>query len=178
MSLRLWGRHVQRHDLPSKVDGTATFALDVRVPNMLYATVKRAPTFGGGVDNIDDTLTRAIKGVVDVVRLPAAEISALIGGFSSVESVAVVAEGYWQAKQGLDALNIEWVATENDAVSSDAIFAQFDRDITAGIDRQADISQGDSAASMSNATQRNRSRLSSPFSCPYLHGASQCHSRG
>lgn len=55
------GRHVQRHDLPSKVDGTATFALDVRVPNMLYATVKRAPTFGGGVDNIDDTLTRAIK---------------------------------------------------------------------------------------------------------------------
>ena len=101
------GRHVQRHDLPSKVDGTATFALDVRVPNMLYATVKRAPTFGGGVDNIDDTLTRAIKGVVDVVRLPAAEISALIGGFSSVESVAVVAEGYWLAKQGLDALYIK-----------------------------------------------------------------------
>ena len=91
---KIMGRHVQRHDLPSKVDGTATFALDVRVPNMLYATVKRAPTFGGGVDNIDDTLTRAIKGVVDVVRLPAAEISALIGGFSSVESVAVVAEGY------------------------------------------------------------------------------------
>ena len=160
---KIMGRHVQRHDLPSKVDGTATFALDVRVPNMLYATVKRAPTFGGGVENIDDTLTRAVKGVVDVVRLPAAEISALIGGFSSVESVAVVAEGYWQAKQGLDALNIKWVATENDAVSSDAIFAQFDRDITAGIDRQADISQGDLAASMSSAAQVIEADYQVPF---------------
>ena len=46
------GRHVERHDIPSKVDGTATFALDVRVDNMLYATVMRAPTFGGGIKAI------------------------------------------------------------------------------------------------------------------------------
>jgi isoquinoline 1-oxidoreductase beta subunit len=160
---KIMGRHVQRHDLPSKVDGTATFALDVRLPDMLYATVKRAPTFGGGVDNIDDTQTRTIKGVIDVVRLPAAEVSALIGGFSTEESVAVVAEGYWQAKRGLDALNIEWAATDNDSVSSDAIFAQFDRDISAGIDRQADVSQGDLTTSMANASQIIEAEYQVPF---------------
>ena len=160
---KIMGRHVQRHDLPSKVDGSATFALDVRVPDMLYATVKRAPTFGGGVENIDESLTRAIKGVVDVVRLPAAKVSALIGSFSSVESVAVVAEGYWQAKRGLDALNIQWAATDNDSVSSDAIFTQFDRDISAGIDRQVDISQGDVTASMANASQIIEADYQVPF---------------
>jgi isoquinoline 1-oxidoreductase beta subunit len=160
---KIMGRHVQRHDLPSKVDGTATFSLDVRLPDMLYATVKRAPTFGGGVDNIDDTQTRTIKGVIDVVRLPAAEVSALIGGFSTEESVAVVAEGYWQAKRGLDALNIEWAATDNDSVSSDAIFAQFDRDISAGIDRQADVSQGDLTTSMANASQIIEAEYQVPF---------------
>ena len=160
---KIMGRHVQRHDLPSKVDGTATFALDVRLPDMLYATVKRAPSFGGGVDNIDDTQTRTIKGVIDVVRLPAAEVSALIGGFSTEESVAVVAEGYWQAKRGLDALNIEWAATDNDSVSSDAIFAQFDRDISAGIDRQADVSQGDLTTSMANASQIIEAEYQVPF---------------
>lgn len=160
---KIMGRHVQRHDLPSKVDGTATFALDVRLPDMLYATVKRAPTFGGGVDNIDDTQTRTIKGVIDVVRLPAAEVSALIGGFSTEESVAVVAEGYWQAKRGLDVLNIEWAATDNDSVSSDAIFAQFDRDISAGIDRQADVSQGDLTTSMANASQIIEAEYQVPF---------------
>ena len=160
---KIMGRHVQRHDLPSKVDGTATFSLDVRLPDMLYATVKRAPTFGGGVDNIDDTQTRTIKGVIDVVRLPAAEVSALIGGFSTEESVAVVAEGYWQAKRGLDALKIEWAATDNDSVSSDAIFAQFDRDISAGIDRQADVSQGDLTTSMANASQIIEAEYQVPF---------------
>jgi len=130
---------------------------------MLYATVKRAPTFGGGVENIDDAQTRSIKGVVDVVRLPAAEVSALIGGFSSVESVAVVAEGYWQAKQGMDALNIQWAATENDAVSSKVIFAQFDKDITASIDLQSDVSQGDLAASMAEATQVIEADYQVPF---------------
>ncbi|MDB9952736.1 molybdopterin-dependent oxidoreductase [Porticoccaceae bacterium] len=160
---KIMGRHVERHDLPSKVDGTAIFALDVRVPNMLYATVKRAPTFGGGVENIDEAQTRAIKGVVDVVRLPPADVSALIGGFSSPESVAVVAEGYWQAKQGMDALNIQWAATENDAVSSKGIFAQFDKDITASIDLQSDVSQGDLAGSMAEATQVIEADYQVPF---------------
>lgn len=159
----IMGRHVERHDLPSKVDGTATFALDVRLPDMLYATVKRTPAFSGGIESIDDSRTRAVKGVVDVVRLPPAEVSALVAQFSTTESVAVIAEGYWQAKQGMDALDIQWSATDNDAVSSDGIFAQFDKDISAGADRQLDVSQGDLAASMTAATQVIQADYRVPF---------------
>ncbi|MDE0831153.1 MAG: molybdopterin-dependent oxidoreductase, partial [Vicinamibacterales bacterium] len=150
---KIMGRHVERHDIPSKVDGTATFALDVRVPGMLYATVRRAPVFGGGIAKVDDTKTRAIKGVVDVVQLPPANVEAVVGGFSSAESVAVVAEGYWPAKQGIDALDIEWTDTANDGVSSRTIFEQFDRDISAAVDREADVAEGDLEAAMASAAQ-------------------------
>jgi isoquinoline 1-oxidoreductase beta subunit len=160
---KIMGRHVERHDIPSKVDGTAIFALDVRIPNMLYATVRRAPAFGGGIAKIDDSKTRAIKGVVDVVQLPPAEVGAVVGGFSSAESVAVVAEGFWSAKQGLDALDIDWLGTANDAVSSDTIFEQFDRDISAVVDREADVAEGDVEAAMANAAQVIEADYQVPF---------------
>lgn len=131
---------------------------------MVYATVKRAPTFAGGVENIDDTVTRSMPGVVDIVELPPANVSALLGAFSSAESVAVVAEGYWQAKKGMDALNIQWSATDNDAVSSDTIFEQFDRDISAGIDFKSDASQGNVAASIADAAQV----IEADYRVPYL----------
>jgi isoquinoline 1-oxidoreductase beta subunit len=160
----IMGRHVERHDIPGKVDGTATFALDVRIPDMLYATVKRAPTFGGGIAKLDDSKARAIKGVVDVIQLPPAKVGAIVGGFSSVESVAVVAEGFWSAKQGIDALEIEWLATDNDAVSSDSIFEQFDRDISAAVERKADVVEGDLGAAMASAAQV----IEANYQVPYL----------
>ncbi len=150
---KIMGRHVERHDLPGKVDGTAIFSLDIRLPDMLYATVIRAPTFGGGIDSVDEVRTRAITGVVDVIRLPSTEVSSFLGKFTYTESIAVVANGYWAAKKGMDALNVKWRITENDAVSSEAIFEQFDRDITAGVDREPDITQGDLIASMGNAAK-------------------------
>jgi isoquinoline 1-oxidoreductase beta subunit len=161
---KIMGRHVERHDIPSKVDGTATFALDVRVPGMLYATVRRPPVFGGGIAKVDDTKTRAIKGVVDVVQLPPAKVEAVVGGFSSAESVAVVAEGYWPAKQGIDALDIEWTDTANDGVSSGSIFEQFDRDISAAVDREADVAEGDLEAAMASAAQV----IKADYHVPYL----------
>ena len=158
------GRHVERHDIPAKVDGTATFALDVRLPDMLYATVRRTPTFGGGIASLDESKTRAIEGVVDVVRLPASEASGIVGAFAAPESVGVVAEGFHAAKQGIEALDIEWRDTGNEAVSSESIFAQFDRDIDAGVDRSADVSDGDLEAAMANASHV----LKADYRVPYL----------
>jgi isoquinoline 1-oxidoreductase beta subunit len=160
---KIIGRHVERHDIPGKVDGTATFALDIRVPNMLYATVKRTPTFGGGITNIDDSKARAIAGVVDVIALPPANVDAVVGAFSSPESVGVVAEGFWAAKQGMDALDIVWNETPNDAVSSDSIFEQFDRDISAGVEREADVIEGDVDAAMASAAQVIEVDYRAPF---------------
>ena len=84
------GRHVERHDIPGKVDGTATFALDVNLPDMLYATVRRAPTFEGGVVEINDAKTRAVDGVVDILPLPASGLSAVVGSFESAESLSLI----------------------------------------------------------------------------------------
>jgi isoquinoline 1-oxidoreductase beta subunit len=158
------GRHVERLDIPAKVDGTAIFAIDVRLPGMLYATVRRAPTFGGGIARLDERKTRAIPGVVDVVRLPASQAKGLVGSFEAAESVGVVAEGFWAAKQGLEALDIEWSETGNEGVSSNAIFEQFDRDIRARVDRTADDSEGDLEAAMASAAHV----LTSDYRVPYL----------
>ncbi len=158
------GRHVQRHDIPSKVDGTGTFAMDVRLPGMLYATVRRAPAFGGGVAKLDDSRARAIEGVVDVVRLPASGVGAIVGSFEAAESVAVVAEGFWAAKRGLDALEIEWRETGNEGVSSETIFQQFARDIEAGTGRETDVEDGDVEAAMASAAQV----LEADYRVPYL----------
>jgi isoquinoline 1-oxidoreductase beta subunit len=155
---------VERHDIPSKVDGTATFALDIRLPDMLYATVQRTPTFGGGIASLDDTKARALEGVVDVIRLPASKAKGLVGSFTAAESVAVVAEGYWPAKQGLDALEIVWRKTGNEGVSSTTIFDQFDRDISAAVDRKVDVAEGDVQATMANAAQV----LTADYRAPYL----------
>ncbi len=161
---KIIGRHVERHDIPSKVDGTALFALDLRLPDMLYATTRRAPVFGGGIARLDDSKTRAMEGVVDVVALPAAKVGGIVGRFESAESVAVVAEGYWPAKQGLDALEVEWLETGNESVSSEAIFAQFQRDIDAAVDRETDEREGDVETAMAEAAQV----LTADYRVPYL----------
>ena len=67
---RLIGKDVMRVELPGKVNGTARYAIDLQVPNMLYGTVLRAPVEGSVPDKIDDGKARAIAGVVRVVRLP------------------------------------------------------------------------------------------------------------
>ena len=160
----IMGTHVERHDIPAKVDGTAQFAMDVQLPEMLYATVRRAPTFAGSVDKLDDTKAKAIKGVHDVIRLPAAEGGGIVGAYSVPETVAVVADSYWTAKKGLDALDITWSKTGEETRSSESIFEQFERDIAAGTDRQADVAEGDLAAAMDNAAFT----IEADYQVPYL----------
>jgi len=161
---KIIGKHVERFDIPAKVDGSAVFALDVRRPGMVYATVERAPVFGASIAKINDTATRAVSGVIDVVRIPATQSDIMIGGFAASESVAVVAEGYWAAKQGLEALEIEWDKTDNDDVSSKKIFEQFDEAIASGDGRESDIFMGDPESVLSGA----QTQISADYQVPYL----------
>ena len=160
---KIVGRHVPRRDIPSKVDGTAEFALDIRLPDMLYATVQRAPVFGGLVAQLDDQAARAVDGVVDVITIPAISSDHMIGAFTSGESVAVVADSYWTAKRGIDALKIDWSEVGHENVNSDEIFARFDHDISAGTDRVQDRQQGDTAAEFATASQVIDADYSVPF---------------
>jgi len=91
---RILGRSLPRLDAPEKVDGSAVFGFDVKVPGMLYATVARCPVFGGKVAGFDAARARAVGGVVDVVQVPS--------------GVAVLAASTWAAIQGREALQVRW----------------------------------------------------------------------
>jgi isoquinoline 1-oxidoreductase subunit beta len=67
---RLIGHDVMRVELPTKVNGSAKYAIDLEVPGMIYGAVVRSPVLGGTPDTIDDTAAKAVAGVIDVVRLP------------------------------------------------------------------------------------------------------------
>ena len=91
---KLIGQMLPRKDTADKAHGRTQFTLDVRLPNMLTAVVARAPRFGGTVKSFDATEAKKVKGVVDVVQIPV--------------GIAVLANGFWAAKTGREALKIEW----------------------------------------------------------------------
>jgi len=104
---KILGTPAKRLDTPAKVNGKAKFGLDVRLPGMLTAVMARPPVPGGKVVSVDDSKAKAIPGVKQVVQIP--------GG------VAVLAQGYWAAKQGRDALQIKWDDGANAALSSEGV---------------------------------------------------------
>jgi len=108
---RLIGARTARLDTPSKVNGSAVFGIDVKVPGMLIARVLRCPVFGGKVASYDATKAKAIQGVRDVVQIE--------GG------IAVVADGYWPATLGLKALEVQWDEGPKAKLSSADITATF-----------------------------------------------------
>ncbi|HEV3116858.1 MAG TPA: molybdopterin cofactor-binding domain-containing protein, partial [Gemmataceae bacterium] len=93
-SFRLIGTPVKRLDTPEKIDGSGVFGLDVKVPGMLVAVVARPPVFGGRVKSFDAGKAKAVPGVRHVVQID--------------RGIAVVADGYWPAKKGREALEITW----------------------------------------------------------------------
>jgi isoquinoline 1-oxidoreductase beta subunit len=98
---------VRRLDTPPKVDGSARFGIDVTVPGMLVAVVARCPVIGGKVASFDATKTKAVPGVRHVVQI--------------TSGVAVVADGYWPAMKGREALELKWDEGPNARVSSASI---------------------------------------------------------
>ena len=91
---KLIGKPVKRLDTPGKVDGSAQFGIDVRLPGMKIATVAACPVFGGRLAAVDDAKAKGLRGVRQVVRLE--------------DAVAVIADDMWAAQQGLAALEIRW----------------------------------------------------------------------
>lgn len=91
---RYIGRFDQRLDARAKVDGSAQFGIDVGLPELLTAVVVRNPQFDAGWKSYDGIAALAVDGVQELVELP--------------HGIAVVARGYWAARQGADALQVEW----------------------------------------------------------------------
>jgi isoquinoline 1-oxidoreductase beta subunit len=114
---KLVGKWTARLDTPAKLDGSAKFGLDVKVPGMVYAAVWSAPVWGGSLKSVDDSALSGMRGILKVVKLK--------------DAVVVVADRYWRAKKGLDALKIEWDDGGFGAVDS----ASLQKDYLAALDK-------------------------------------------
>ncbi|HWP17776.1 MAG TPA: xanthine dehydrogenase family protein molybdopterin-binding subunit [Burkholderiaceae bacterium] len=106
---RIIGRPTTRLDAAAKSSGKQAYGIDVKLPGMLTAVVARPPVFGARLSSLDDKAARAVKGVKAVLRVPLER---------GAEGVAVIADGYWPAKQGRDALKAQWATEEVERVDS------------------------------------------------------------
>jgi isoquinoline 1-oxidoreductase subunit beta len=107
---RLIGKDHPRLDVPAKVNGTATFGIDVRLPNMLTAVIIRSPVFGGKLVSADFSEAAKLPGVHSIVPLE--------------NAIAVLADGYWYARRAAERVRLKWSERE---ISSTTISALFDR---------------------------------------------------
>jgi isoquinoline 1-oxidoreductase beta subunit len=131
---RIIGKATGRLDARAKSSGTQSYGIDMRLPGMLTAVVARPPVFGARLKSVNDAAAKKVKGVKAVLRVPVDR-----GG----EGVAVVAQGYWAAKQGRDALKLEWDTSAVDKVDSTAQLASF-KELAAKagtVHLQADVSK-------------------------------------
>src|SRR5882757_10998986 len=145
---KLIGHQAPRVDVPAKCDGTAQFTLDVELPGMLVALLKRPPLFGATVKSFDAAAATAVPGVVKVVQVP--------------RGVAVVAKSFWAAKQGRDALTVEWDDSKAEKRSSAALMEEYRH--LADQPALSARKEGDAAPAIKGAANK----LSASYEFPYL----------
>jgi isoquinoline 1-oxidoreductase beta subunit len=102
----LLGKPQKRLDVDVKSNGSAVYAIDVQVPNMVYAAVKACPVPWGTLKSYDASATRSRPGILAVVALKAAPGQA--GNSDMQDAVAVVSDSWWRAKNALEGITIEW----------------------------------------------------------------------
>ncbi|SDZ63463.1 isoquinoline 1-oxidoreductase, beta subunit [Variovorax sp. YR266] len=113
---RIIGRPTTRLDARAKSSGRQDFGIDVRHPGQLTAVVAHPPVFGARLASVDDSAARAVRGVKAVLRVPLDR---------GAEGVAVVADGYWPAKLGRDALKLQWDTASVEKVDTEKQLAQY-----------------------------------------------------
>jgi isoquinoline 1-oxidoreductase beta subunit len=143
----LIGTPAKRLDSPEKVNGTAQYSIDVRLPGLKIATLAESPVLGGKLASVDDSKAKAIPGVRQIVRLD--------------DLVAVVADHMWAAKQGLAALVIRWDDGPNAKMSTADVVQELD-----AASQQAGVvarKQGDAAAAIAGAAKKLEAIYQVPF---------------
>ncbi len=144
---RIIGTPAKRLDVAGKVDGSAVFGIDVTVPGMKIATVAASPVFGGTLASVDEAAALAVPGVHQVAKLP--------------DAVAVIADNYWTAKQGLIAARPTFNDGANSAVSTADVVAALAK--ASERDGATAQSKGDAAGALSKAATKLESVYENPF---------------
>ena len=146
---RIIGKPLPRLDTAPKVNGSETYAIDVRLPGMLQAAIAQSPVFGGKLGSFDAAAVKAMPGVRHV--LPVGD-----------NAVAVVADTWWQAKTALDKLPITWDDGPNATVSSATIAARLREGLDA-TDAFVGHRIGDAPAILAGATRKVTAEYGTPF---------------
>ena len=147
-TFKLIGKPIKRLDTPEKLNGKAEFGIDVKLPGMLTAVIARPPIFGAKMKSFDDSRTRSITGVRKVVAVPS--------------GVAVIADTFWQAKTGRDALRVEWDEGSMQSFDTGKMMQDFrERVKSPGTSVRND---GDAAAALANAAKK----IEAVYEVPYL----------
>jgi isoquinoline 1-oxidoreductase beta subunit len=147
---RLIGKPQARIDTPSKVDGSAEFGLDVKLPGMLYAAIALSPTLGGSAPAVDSAAAAALPGVRRVL--------------STSSGVVVVADHFWQALKARKALKITWDPGANARLDNAAIRASLERAAAAVPGLPAKMTRGDPARALGGADRK----LTAVYELPLL----------
>jgi isoquinoline 1-oxidoreductase beta subunit len=129
------GQPTRRLDTPEKISGAAVFGLDVRFDGLLTAVVARSPVFGGKVKSFDASAALAVPGVRKVVQVPS--------------GVAVVADHFWAAQQGREALKVDWDLGPGASLDSGAMLAEFRK--LAATDGKVAAAAGDAPGTLAKA---------------------------
>ncbi|MGF6090239.1 molybdopterin cofactor-binding domain-containing protein [Pseudomonas sp. 18173] len=145
---RLIGKPTRRLDTPEKITGRAKFGMDVQFDGLMTAMVARSPTFGGSVKSFEGAEALAIPGVHKVVQVPT--------------GIAVIADHYWAAKLGRDALKIDWNPGPNAGLNSQALLESFRK--LATIPGLNAGQAGDTQAALGKAAKT----IDAEYSVPYL----------
>ncbi len=101
---KILGKYNKRLDVPDRVTGKAVYGIDVVLPEMVYASVVHSPRIHDTIGSIDDTATKKIAGVLDVIKIERAM------PHTKVDAVAVIGQNYWAALSGAKVLSINWKA--------------------------------------------------------------------
>ena len=142
------GKSTKRLDTPEKITGRAKFGMDVQFDGLMTAMVARSPVFGGSVKSFEGAGALAIPGVHKVLQVPT--------------GVAVIADHYWAAKLGRDALTVEWDLGPNTGLDSQKLLESF-RKLAATPGLPASQA-GDTQAALAKASKT----LDVEYSVPYL----------
>ncbi len=150
----LIGKPSARADVPAKTDGSAVFGMDVRLPNMLFASVVQVPQMGGTLISFDAKEALAMPGVVKCVQLTSAAGSA--PGF------AVVAKSTWHAKQAADKVKAQWAQRTEGAIDTKRIESELKEKLKSekGF---AFHEQGDAAKAESSAARMIEAQYKAPY---------------
>jgi isoquinoline 1-oxidoreductase subunit beta len=148
-NFQIVGKSLSRTDSPGKVDGSAEFGIDVKLPGMLYGALAQSPVLGGKVKAVDSAAAEKMPGVRKVL--------------TTSSGVVVVADHFWQALKARNALNITWDSGANLRLDNAAIQALLKKTAAAGAGLSA-RADGNVEAALKSATQR----LSAGYYLPLL----------